>query len=95
MLVAPKPLVVLFDEVDVLRDQAMVSFLRQLRGGFPSRSVGTFPVSVALVGMRHLRDYLIRSKDGVEANPRSAVADQRHSQEVRLDPPSERRAGRA
>lgn len=70
-LVAPKPLVVLFDEVDVLRDQALVSFLRQLRGGFPTRGVGVFPVSVALVGMRDLRDYLIQSKDGVSLNPGS------------------------
>lgn len=68
-LVAPKPLVVLFDEVDVLQDQAMVSFLRQLRGGFPTRGVGSFPVSVALVGMRDLRDYLVQSKDGVPLNP--------------------------
>jgi len=50
--VAPLPLVVLFDEVDVLQDQALVSFLRQLRSGFASRGVGKFPVSVALVGMR-------------------------------------------
>ncbi|HUX40083.1 MAG TPA: ATP-binding protein [Rectinemataceae bacterium] len=70
-LVAPKPLVVLFDEVDVLQDQALVSFLRQLRGGFAMRGIGTFPVSVALVGMRDLRDYLIRSKDGVALNPGS------------------------
>ncbi len=64
-LVAPKPLVVLFDEVDVLQDQAMVSFLRQLRSGFSKRGIGIFPISVALVGMRDLRDYLVRSKDGV------------------------------
>jgi hypothetical protein len=70
-LVAPKPLVVLFDEVDVLQDQAMVSFLRQLRGGFAMRGVGSFPVSVALVGMRDLRDYLVRSKNGVALNPGS------------------------
>jgi hypothetical protein len=70
-LTAPKPLVVLFDEVDVLRDQALVSFLRQLRGGFAARGVGKFPVSVALVGMRDLRDYLIKSKDGVPLNPGS------------------------
>ena len=70
-LVAPKPLVVLFDEVDVLQDQAMVSFLRQLRGGFAMRGIGTFPVSVALVGMRDLRDYLVRSKEGVALNPGS------------------------
>jgi hypothetical protein len=71
VLVAPRPLVVLFDEVDVLQDQALVSFLRQLRGGFAARGVGLFPVSVALVGMRDLRDYLIRSKDGVAFNPGS------------------------
>ena len=70
-LVAPKPLVVLFDEVDVLEDQSMVSFLRQLRGGFAKRGIGTFPVSVALVGMRDLKDYLIKSKDGKQVNPGS------------------------
>jgi len=70
-LVAHKPLVVLFDEVDVLQDQSMVSFLRQLRGGFAKRGVGTFPVSVALVGMRDLKDYLIMSKDGKQVNPGS------------------------
>ena len=35
-LVAPKPLIVLFDEVDVLVGETMISFLRQLRGGFAS-----------------------------------------------------------
>ena len=68
-LCAPKPLVVLFDEVDTLEGPAMISFLRQLRGGFASRGIGKFPVSVALVGMRDLRDYLVHSKDGVPANP--------------------------
>ena len=70
-LAAPKPLIVLFDEVDVLQDQAMITFLRQLRGGFVGRGVGTFPVSIALVGMRDLRDYLIKSKDGNAVNPGS------------------------
>ncbi|MBF0502944.1 MAG: AAA-like domain-containing protein [Candidatus Riflebacteria bacterium] len=70
-IVAPKPLIVLFDEVDVLRDQSMISFLRQLRSGFATRGVGKFPVSAALVGMRDLRDYLIHSKDGVAINPGS------------------------
>ena len=65
VLIAPKPLVVLFDEVDVLQDQALVSFLRQLRSGFSKRAIGVFPISIALVGMRDLRDYLVRSKDGV------------------------------
>ena len=70
-LVAPKPLIVLFDEVDVLQGETMISFLRQLRGGFASRGIGTFPVSIALVGMRDLKDYLIASKDGVTLNPGS------------------------
>jgi len=56
-LVAPQPLIVLFDEVDVLEGETMISFLRQLRGGFADRGVGKFPVSIALVGMRDLRDY--------------------------------------
>jgi hypothetical protein len=68
-LVAPKPLIVLFDEVDVLEGEAMVSFLRQLRGGFASRGVGAFPVSVALVGMRDLKDYIVKAKDGKAVNP--------------------------
>jgi len=67
-LVAPKPLVVLFDEVDVLEGDALISFLRQLRGGFATRGIGKFPVSVALVGMRDLKDYLINSKDGQVLN---------------------------
>jgi len=70
-LVAPKPLVVLFDEVDVLEGETMISFLRQLRGGFASRGVGKFPVSIALVGMRDLKDYITASKDGVAPNPGS------------------------
>jgi hypothetical protein len=70
-LVAPKPLVVLFDEVDTLTGECMLSFLGQLRGGFADRGVGKFPVSIALVGMRDLRDYLIKLKGGAEPNPGS------------------------
>jgi hypothetical protein len=69
--VAPKPLVVLFDEVDVLEGSAMVSFLRQLRSGFATRGVGKFPTSLALVGMRDLKDYLTAAKDGKAVNPGS------------------------
>jgi hypothetical protein len=36
-LVTPKPLIVLFDEVDVLQGETLISFLRQLRGGFAGR----------------------------------------------------------
>jgi len=68
---APKPLVVLFDEVDVLEGAAMVSMLRQLRNGFATRAIGKFPISIVLVGMRDLKDYITASKDGVAPNPGS------------------------
>ena len=71
ILVAPKPLNILFDEVDVLQGEAMISFLRQLRNGFAARGIGKFPVSIALVGMRDLKDYITASKGGVAPNPGS------------------------
>jgi len=70
-LVAPKPLIVLFDEVDVMEGETMISFLRQLLGGFATRGIGKFPVSIALVGMRDLKDYITASKGGVAPNPGS------------------------
>ena len=70
-LIAPKPLIVLFDEVDVLVGETLITFLRQLRGGFATRGVGKFPVSIALVGMRDLKDYITASKGGVTPNPGS------------------------
>jgi len=70
-LIAPKPLVVLFDETDVLEGEALISFLRQLRNGFTNRAVGKFPVSIALVGMRDLKDYITKAKDGIAPNPGS------------------------
>jgi hypothetical protein len=70
-LIAPKPLVVLFDEVDVLEGDALISFLRQLRDGFARRDVGKFPTSVALVGMRDLKDYITAAKGGIPPNPGS------------------------
>ena len=70
-LIAPKPLVLLFDEVDVLEGEALISFLRQLRDGFAGRGVGKFPISIALVGMRDLKDYITTSKGGIAPNPGS------------------------
>ena len=70
-ITAPKPLVVLFDETDALEGDAMISFLRQLRGGFMDRGIGKFPVSVALVGLRDLKDYLTAAKDGNIPSPLS------------------------
>ena len=70
-LIAPQALIVLFDEVDVLQGDTLISFLRQLRGGFADRGVGKFPVSVALVGMRDLKDYITAAKAGAPVNPGS------------------------
>jgi hypothetical protein len=70
-LIAPRPLVVLFDEVDVLQGEPLISFLRQTRDGFAGRGVGTFPTSIALVGMRDLKDYITAAKGGIPVNPGS------------------------
>ena len=70
-MVAPKPLVVFFDEVDVLEGETLISFLRQLRDGFAGRGVGAFPVSIVLTGMRDLKGYITQAKDGVRVNPGS------------------------
>ena len=55
-----KPLVVFFDEVDCLSDDTLVTFLRQLRDGYVTRRASPFPASIALVGMRDIRDYKAR-----------------------------------
>jgi hypothetical protein len=52
-----KPLVILFDEADCLSEGTLISFLRQLRDGHNSRPRKVFPHSIALVGMRNIRDY--------------------------------------
>jgi hypothetical protein len=53
-----KPLVLLFDEADCLTEGTLITFLRQLRDGFVNRATGVpFPSSIALVGMRNIRDY--------------------------------------
>jgi AAA-like domain len=56
-----KPLVVLFDEVDALIGDTLISFLRQLRAGYPNRPQA-FPLSIILCGLRDVRDYRIHSK---------------------------------
>ena len=56
----PLPLVLIFDEIDALRGQALNSVLRQLRDGF-SYKAQAFPDSVILCGMRDIRDYRIAS----------------------------------
>ena len=55
-----KPFVLLFDEVDCLTEGTLISFLRQLRSGYINRSTIPFVHSLALVGMRNIRDYKVQ-----------------------------------
>ena len=55
-----KPLVLLIDEIDSLIGDTLISVLRQLRSGYDQRP-RSFPQSVALCGVRDVRDYRIRS----------------------------------
>ena len=57
---APKPLVLLIDEIDALVGDSLLSVLRQLRAGYVRRP-GEFPQSVVLCGVRDVRDYRIQS----------------------------------
>ena len=57
---SPRPLVVFLDEIDALRDQTLLAVLRQLRDGHRLRPTG-FPWSLALVGLRDVRDYKVAS----------------------------------
>lgn len=61
--VQTKPIVLLLDEVDSLYDDVLVSVLRQLRDGFQSRPKH-FPQSVTLVGLRDIREYRMRAREG-------------------------------
>jgi AAA-like domain len=57
---SPRPLVLFIDEIDALQDDALISVLRQLRDGYPRRPHG-FPQSLALIGLRDVRDYKFAS----------------------------------
>ncbi len=56
----PRPVVLLLDEIDALRDQALISVLRQLRSTFPHRPRAA-PASLALIGLRDVREYKVAS----------------------------------
>lgn len=58
------PLVLLFDEADGLVGPTMVSFLAQLRAGYLDRSREPFPSSIALIGLRPVRDYALSTAEG-------------------------------
>lgn len=58
----PRPLVVFLDEVDALQGPVLESMLRQIRAGHRDRPEA-FPWSLALVGMRDVRDYKLTLGD--------------------------------
>jgi hypothetical protein len=55
-----RPLVLFLDEIDALRNQTLISVLRQLRNGYYDRP-HSFPWSLALIGLRDVRDYKVAS----------------------------------
>ncbi len=69
--VCPRPLVLFFDEIDALRGQSLISVLRQLRAGFTDRPAA-FPASVALCGLRDVRDYHPRNRFAIPRVPGAA-----------------------
>ncbi|MCU0493340.1 MAG: ATP-binding protein [Chloroflexaceae bacterium] len=87
--VAPRPLVVFLDEIDALQNETLLSVLRQLRDGYPSRPQG-FPWSLGLVGLRDVRDYKmasggsdrLRSSSPFNIKTRSLTMRNFHAEEV-------------
>lgn len=65
---AQKPLVVFVDEIDCLSGATLVTFLRQLRDGrvMQKNTKMPFPASIALIGMRNIRDYKAQIRPDTE-----------------------------
>jgi hypothetical protein len=59
----PRPLVLVFDEIDAIEGNSAKSVLSQLRDGYNSRPA-PFPSSVILCGMLDVRDYKVASGGG-------------------------------
>ena len=57
---SPRPIVIFLDEIDALQNDALLSVLRQLRSAYSQRPTH-FPQSLALIGLRDVRDYKIAS----------------------------------
>jgi hypothetical protein len=57
---SPRPLAIFIDEIDSLENETLLSVLRQLRDGYPSRP-HSFPHSLGLIGLRDVRDYKVAS----------------------------------
>jgi hypothetical protein len=57
---SPRPRVIFIDEIDAIEEDALIAVLHQLRNGYTLRAHGGFPRSVALVGLRDVREYRAR-----------------------------------
>ena len=62
-----KPLVLFFDEADCMCFDPLVAFLRQLRNGYVNREEIPFPASIALAGLRNIKDYKMRIRPDGES----------------------------
>ena len=58
-----KPFILFIDEIDGLQNGTLITFLRQLRDGYIARPEINFVHSIALVGMRNIRDYKSKLRD--------------------------------
>jgi hypothetical protein len=65
-----RPLVIFIDEIDSLQNQVLISVLRQLRDGYANRPKA-FPHSLALIGLRDVRDYKVASGGSERLNSAS------------------------
>ena len=63
----PRPIVLLMDEIDSLPEDLLISVLRQLRTGYLNRGDVPFIHSLALVGLRDVRDYKVRLRPDSES----------------------------
>lgn len=61
----PRPVALFLDEIDALVDDVLISVLRQLRTGYADRP-RAFPQTVALVGLRDVRDYRMKVRPEVQ-----------------------------
>ncbi|MDR1813771.1 MAG: ATP-binding protein, partial [Tannerella sp.] len=67
-----KPLVIFFDEADSLSEDTLIAFLRQLRSGYNDRDKIKFIHSLALVGMRNIKDYRWKVRPDTESKHASS-----------------------
>ncbi len=60
-----RPAVLFLDEIDSISGPLLLSILRQLRDGYTSRPA-PFPQSIALVGLKDVRDYKVQIRENSE-----------------------------